>query len=164
MGKDKITEKEALDMLKRLKYAKRLISQMEYEIKNYQDVIYSDDIIETMSYHYELECGIKSSKFSDKTVIAALFHNEKKAALSEYKKQLEEYLNKFKISVGRLEYYIGLLDKKQSELITMIYMEDMSINEAGRQLEIPHSTAHKTHRKALSELAEMFSLFSEWTI
>ena len=99
---------------------------------------------------------------SDKTLYIALNYQEQiqkasSAAKSEIATQLMELENLQK----RLTYYVSLLDKRQTELLELLYFEGYSQEECAAKLGIATRTVRRIREDALNALTELYCFAEE---
>ena len=67
----------------------------------------------------------------------------------------------------RLTYFIGLLDKRQAEVIRLVFVDGIPTKEVAASFGLTYRTIDRIKRTAIENLAEMYAysclLYTSWT-
>ena len=104
---------------------------------------------------------VAKGHISNKTEAIALFYDTRKDALNI--KELHDLqcdLRVVTVQMIRIRHYISLLDKRQGEILTLIYIDGLMIIEVMERLSLSPRTVYRNRDNAISELMEMFQRVS----
>ena len=132
------------------------IDLLHYELSHQTDISENEMINALALSHGEGGSGT-IGHISDKTLYIALNYQEQvqkasSASKSEVATQLMELENLQK----RLTYYVSLLDKRQAELLELLYFEGYSQEECAAKLGIATRTVRRIKDEALNAQEELY--------
>ncbi len=135
----------------------RKIAQLRYELEHPSKVSPSE-VIETMALGHKDGDGISPTGYvSDKTRYIALNYQEEVAKLkAEAVEGIAGKLFPLEREVGRLEYYVGLLNERQAIIIRRHYFDGLTLVQLGSDLRLSPKTLRKLKNEAIDTLAEMY--------
>ena len=114
--------------------------------------------IEAMNYGHGDGLGHTQGRVSNKTLFIALNYEEQAERLNaQASSEIAEELFELKQKQKRLKYYIALLDKRQSEVVRLLYLEEVAPNEVAEQLGVTYRTVDRVRKAAILALAEMYA-------
>jgi len=156
----KINKVYVLHMLESYRDMARQAAQLAFEIQNYLPNATDTDIIDTMTFGQST--GIVSKgRVSNKTEVIALSYSERKEALNiKELRDLQNDLQTVSTQMSRLRYYISLLDKRQAEILTLVYVDGVLPVDAAGQLGFARSTLYRNRDTAIDILTEMLQRIS----
>jgi len=142
----KITKTDVVTMLENYGELTRQAAQLEFEIQNYRPVVTSEDIIDTMIFGQNSDGVAVQTKTgsSDKTAGIALSYNERADSLNiKELDTLHDDLYAVTVQTARIRHYISLLDKRQSDILTKIYIEGMTLLDTAEMLGLSRATVQR---------------------
>ena len=136
----------------------RTILQLEFELKNRPEIVSGDEMIETMTFSHPEGDPVLTGQSDGKTPgIAQSYVSAVEECNREYRDQLNRELAKVRLEAGRIEYYIGLLDKKQAAVLRALYVERLPWRDAAEKVGMSSYTLPKYRNLGITELTEMFN-------
>lgn len=152
------TNKDIISKLESYKDLKRKALQLAFELENYQAEITDDDIIETMMFNNRVDEYVSSGQFFDKTANIAVSYSEKAVNMNIRRRQdLENEYSHISLELRRLEYYISIIEQKYSDILRLLYLEDMTYVSTAAELNISLATVPNNRNKAIEKLTEMYN-------
>jgi len=151
---------KVVDRLKAYPAMKRRLDQLCFELDNIP-VVNESDFIESLALGVRPEGqGYRHGGHpSDKTMAIALqYKNIKRECEDEAYWEIKRELRSLESEVRRIEYYVSLLDKQQSDVIRLLYFERKTWEDAEIEMQISRRTLFKHRKNALNELVSMFSV------
>lgn len=148
-----------LSLLETYSKRKREIDVLSYELAHPAQVSPAEQI-EAMTYaHGNAEGRPSIGHISDKTLYIALNYQEKAEKLNagvvnEVTRQLIEMQHE----QSRLEYYVSLLESRQSEVIQRTYFSPEPQEAIAKALNISVRTVQAVKAQAIEALVELYSL------
>lgn len=95
---------------------------------------------------------------SDKTLYIALNYQSKVDKLNaDIKEEIVVQLVELEQEQKRLDYYISLLNERQSKVIKLTFFEGCAQNDVARKLAIVSRTVRRIKEEAIDKLVEMYS-------
>lgn len=155
-----ITKDEILEILKGYRDLKKHVLQLEYELAESDPLVNDEDIIVSMAID-ESPINCKTKKRAGTDDIALSYAKTADGINMRHKKSLEDELGILRRKKDRLEYYISLLDSKQANVLTSIYFEGLTFNEAAEKLFISSTALKSARLSGIKKLAEMYSIIVE---
>ena len=155
------TKTYVVGLLESYQKRSKQIDLLNYELSHPTDISENEMISALALSHGEGGSGT-IGHISDKTLYIALNYQEQiqkasSAAKSEIATQLMELENLQK----RLTYYVSLLDKRQAELLDLLYFEGYSQEECAAKLGIAARTVRRIKEDALNALTELYCFAEE---
>lgn len=151
--------KEYVIML--LKNHSRMVREtatLRFELKNFVKVG-DDEIIEEMALSHQMGDGIRSGLISNKTADVALRYQEVVNRVNEeaYKAVIHR-LNALETAIERLDFYLGQLDKTQTDVLQGYYFERKTWREMQERMNLATKSLRRIRDTAVASLAEQYAL------
>lgn len=150
-----ITKDDILKILKGYRDLKKHVLQLEYELAEANPLVNDEEVIVSMA--------LNESSFNDKTKkragtdnIALSYAKTVDEINMRHKQSLEDELTILKRKKERLEYYISLLDRRQADVLTLIYFDGLTFNQAADKLFISSSALKSARTSGIKKLVEMY--------
>ena len=146
-----------ISLLETCQERKRKIALLHYELDHSAHTS-GNEMIESMAFGHGEGGGYTDGHISDKTFYIALNYQSRAEKLnSDLKKEIVEQLVELEHEQERLEYYVSLLEKRQSDVIRLSYLKGYSQNEVARDLSIVPRIVRRLRDEAVDKLAELYS-------
>ena len=151
--------KEYVIML--LKNHSRMVREaatLRFELKNFVKVG-DDEIIEEMALSHQMGDGIRSGLISNKTADVALRYQEVVNRVNEeaYKAVIHR-LNALETAIERLDFYLGQLDKTQTDVLQGYYFERKTWREMQEGMNLATKSLRRIRDTAVASLTEQYAL------
>ena len=135
----------------------RKIAVLRYDLEHPSEVGVTEQI-EAMNYGSGEGVGHSKGHISNKTLYIALNYEEQAKQLNaESAKEIADELFILERRQKKLLYYISLLEKRQAEVVRMVYMEGVSTKKAAEQHGLNVRTIERIRKDAVDNLAEMYT-------
>lgn len=135
----------------------RMIAVLRYDLEHPAKVNSSEQI-EAMNYRRGDDIGNVKGHISNKTLYIALNYEEQAGRLNaEAAREVADELFGLEQQQKKLLYYISLLEKRQAEVVRMVYMEGVSTKKAAEQHGLNVRTIERIRKDAVDNLAEMYA-------
>lgn len=135
----------------------RKIAVLRYELEHPTEVGRSEQI-EAMNYGNGDGAGHSKGHISNKTLYIALNYEEQANQLNaEAAKEIADELFALERGQKKLLYYISLLEKRQAEVVRMVYMEGLSTKKTAELHGLAVRTIERIRKEAVENLAEMYA-------
>lgn len=135
----------------------RKIAVLRYDLEHPSEVGVTEQI-EAMNYGSGEGAGRSKGHISNKTLYIALNYEEQAKQLNaESAKEITDELFILERWQKKLLYYISLLEKRQAEVVRMVYMEGVSTKKAAEQHGLTVRTIERIRKDAVDNLAEMYA-------
>ncbi len=136
----------------------REISLLHYEMQHSAHIS-SEEMISGMSLgHGDSLGGSGSGHISNKTMYIALNYQERMERMNtETMDEIAQCLLKLEGEQDRLRYYVSLLEKREAEVIRLVYFEGHNQDEAAEKLGIVPRTLRRIKKEAIAKLTQMYS-------
>ena len=135
----------------------RKIAVLRYDLEHPSEVGVTEQI-EAMNYGSGESVGHSKGHISNKTLYIALNYEEQAKQLNaESAKEIADELFILERRQKKLLYYISLLEKRQAEVVHMVYMEGVSTKKAAEQHGLTVRTIERIRKDAVDNLAEMYA-------
>ena len=135
----------------------RKIAVLRYDLEHPSEVGVTEQI-EAMNYGSGEGVGHSKGHISNKTLYIALNYEEQAKQLNaESAKEIADELFILERRQKKLLYYISLLEKRQAEVVRMVYMEGVSTKKAAEQHGLNVRTIERIRKNAVDNLAEMYA-------
>lgn len=135
----------------------RKIAVLRYDLEHPSEVGVTEQI-EAMNYGSGEGVGHSKGHISNKTLYIALNYEEQAKQLNaESAKEIADELFILERRQKKLLYYISLLEKRQAEVVRMVYMEGVSTKKAAEQHGLNVRTIERIRKDAVDDLAEMYA-------
>lgn len=147
-----------ISQLKEYNAKKRRIAVLRYELEHPANVSF-DDMIGAMSFAKGTDEGRTAGNISNKTMYIALNYRQEAERLNNAaSEEIMTELIKLENEVSRLDFYIGLLEKRQAAVLRLFYFDRLQWREVSKELGVSLRTVQNTHKAAIVELCRMFEL------
>ena len=90
--------------------------------------------------------------------IALNYQEQMERVNAETMNEIAQTLLKLEQEQDRLRYYVSLLEKRETEVIQLVYFENCNQDKAAKKLEIVPRTLRRIKNGAVDKLAEMYAL------
>lgn len=135
----------------------RKIAVLRYDLEHPSEVGVTEQI-EAMNYGSGEGVGHSKGHISNKTLYIALNYEEQAKQLNaESAKEIADELFILERRQKKLLYYISLLEKRQAEVVRMVYMEGVPTKKAAEQHGLTVRTIERIRKDAVDNLAEMYA-------
>lgn len=135
----------------------RKIAVLRYDLEHPSEVGVTEQI-EAVNYGSGEGVGHSKGHISNKTLYIALNYEEQAKQLNaESAKEIADELFILERRQKKLLYYISLLEKRQAEVVRMVYMEGVSTKKAAEQHGLTVRTIERIRKDAVDNLAEMYA-------
>ena len=135
----------------------RKIAVLRYDLEHPSEIGVTEQI-EAMNYGSGEGVGHSKGHISNKTLYIALNYEEQAKQLNaESAKEIADELFILERRQKKLLYYISLLEKRQAEVVRMVYMEGVSTKKAAEQHGLNVRTIERIRKDAVDNLAEMYA-------
>ena len=145
------------ELLEGYRARERKIAVLRYDLEHPSEVGVTEQI-EAMNYGSGEGVGHSKGHISNKTLYIALNYEEQAKQLNaESAKEIADELFILERRQKKLLYYISLLEKRQAEVVRMVYMEGVSTKKAAEQHCLTVRTIERIRKDAVDNLAEMYA-------
>lgn len=150
-------KKHVIDLLATYHDRERQIALLHYELEHPGKVSGTEQI-DSMSYAHGDGLGQSKGHISNKTLYIALNYEEQaerlnSATISEIANELFELEQRQK----KLQFYVALLEKRQAEVIRLLYVELVSPKKVADILGVAYRTVERIKKGAIENLAAMYA-------
>ena len=145
------------ELLEGYRARERKIAVLRYDLEHPSEVGVTEQI-EAMNYGSGEGVGHSKGHISNKTLYIALNYEEQAKQLNaESAKEIADELFILERRQKKLLYYISILEKRQAEVVRMVYMEGVSTKKAAEQHGLTVRTIERIRKDAVDNLAEMYA-------
>lgn len=135
----------------------RMIAVLRYDLEHPARVNGSEQI-EAMNYGRGDGIGNAKGHISNKTLYIALNYEEQAGRLNaEAAGEVADELFELEQQQRKLLYYVSLLEKRQANVVHLIYMERLSTKTVAERYALTSRTIDRIKREAIEKLAEMYA-------
>lgn len=146
-----------IKLLETYRARERKIAVLRYDLEHPSEVGVTEQI-EAMNYGSGEGVGHSKGHISNKTLYIALNYEEQAKQLNaESAKEIADELFILERRQKKLLYYISLLEKRQAEVVRMVYMEGVSTKKAAEQHGLTVRAIERIRKDAVDNLAEMYA-------
>ena len=150
-------ENYVIDLLETYRDRERKINILHYNMEHPAKVGGIEQI-ESMNYGRNDRAGHTKGHISNKTLYIALNYEEQAAkANAEMLSEIADELFELERQKKRLVYYVGLLEKRQADIVRFIYMEGLSTKAVADRYALTYRTIDRIKSAAVKNLAEMYA-------
>ena len=150
-------ENYVIDLLETYRDRERKINILRYNMEHPAKVGGIEQI-ESMNYGRNDNAGHTKGHISNKTLYIALNYEEQAAkANAEMLSEIADELFELERQQKRLVYYVGLLEKRQADIVRFIYMEGLSTKAVADRYALTYRTIDRIKSAAVKNLAEMYA-------
>lgn len=109
--------------------------------------------------------GISAGHISNKTLYIALNYEEQAERMNaESAHEIAKELFALECEQRRLTYFIGLLDKRQAEVIRLVFVDGIPTKEVAASFGLTYRTIDRIKRTAIENLAEMYAYSDQFRV
>ena len=135
----------------------RMIAVLRYDLEHPAKVNSSEQI-EAMNYGCRDDIGNVKGHISNKTLYIALNYEEQAGRLNaEAAREVADELFGLEQQQKKLLYYVSLLEKRQANVIHLVYMERLSTKTVAERYSLTSRTIDRIKREAIEDIAEMYA-------
>ena len=150
-------ENYVIDLLETYRDRERKINILHYNMEHPAKVDGTEQI-EAMNYGRNDSAGHTKGHISNKTLYIALNYEEQAAkANAEMLSEIADELFELERQQKRLVDYVGLLEKRQADIVRFIYMEGLSTKAVADRYALTYRTIDRIKSAAVKNLAEMYA-------
>lgn len=154
MSAEMINKVETL--LKNYREREWKIAVLQHKMKNPVKVT-ETEVAEAMNYAHGDGQGYTPGRVSNKTLYIALNYKEQAERLNtEAAESIAAELFALEHEHERLKLYISLIDKREAEVLMLLYAEKESAVNVAERLGLSKRTITRIHNAAVAHLAEMY--------
>ena len=133
------------------------IALLRYELEHPVQVSPAE-MIDAMSFVKDTNIRRYLGHISNKTLfIACNYQRQTQNINLEAQKRITACLNTLEHEQARLIYYVSLLEKRQIEIIHLLYFECKSPEQISKQLEVSVRTVQAIKSNAITMLTDMYT-------
>lgn len=147
-----------VNLLESYPVRERQIALLHYEMQHSAHIS-PEEMIYGMSLGHGDSLG-NSGKghISNKTMYIALNYQEQMDRMNtETMNEIAQRLLELETEQDRIRYYVSLLEKREAEVIRLIYFEDCNQDEAAKELGIVSRSLRRIKKEAIGRLVEMYT-------
>jgi len=159
--RNKLTYEKMIEILKCLKYLRKKILLLEFEINNYQPLVTGEDIIDHMNFNRNLTDCERTDPVYNTAQIALLYGKETDAINIQHKEELEIELKQLQLEMARIEFYLSLLEEKYGKVLKMLYIEGCTIAKVAEYLDVSDTTVKNLRKSGVNMLIDMYDSVSK---
>ena len=141
------------ELLEGYRARERKIAVLRYDLEHPSEVGVTEQI-EAMNYGSGEGVGHSKGHISN---IALNYEEQAKQLNAESAKEIADELFILERRQKKLLYYISLLEKRQAEVVRMVYMEGVSTKKEAEQHGLTVRTIERIRKDAVDNLAEMYA-------
>lgn len=158
-NKNNDMETYVINLLETSRERKRKIALLHYELEHPAHTTEAEMISAMALGHSDGSNGRHTDSYiSDKTLYIALNYQERADKLNAgIKEEIVAQLVELEQKQNRLNYYITLLNKRQADIIRLIFFDGYAQNEVARKLAIVSRTVRRIKEEAIDKLVDMYS-------
>lgn len=151
-------KEQVIKLLETYPNRERQIAILHYEMQHGAHIS-PEEMIDTMALgHGDSLGGSGKGHVSNKTMYIALNYQEQMERVNtESMNEIAQTLLKLEQEQDRLRYYVSLLEKREAEVIRLVYFENCNQDKAAKKLEIVPRTLRRIKNGAVDKLAEMYA-------
>lgn len=150
-------KKQVVEVLKAYPRKKTQINLLRYELEHPSHVS-EEELIESLSLAKTENGGGKSpGHISNKTMMIALQYQDAAQRMNgDVVAEIAQELSALEAEVGRIDYYLTLLEEGKALVLRRYYIEQKSWAELESELHLSQRALIKRRDDGVGELAEMF--------
>lgn len=149
--------KYVLKLLESYNERERKIAVLRYNLEHPAKVSRSEQI-EAMNFGHGDGLDHSAGHISNKTLYIALNYEEQAERMNaESAHEIAKELFALECEQRRLTYFIGLLDKRQAEVIRLVFVDGIPTKEVAASFGLTYRTIDRIKRTAIENLAEMYA-------
>lgn len=145
------------DLLKTYHQRERKIAARKFELAHFTGVSELENIT-AMTYTRGDGVGRVPGHISNHTMHIALNYQEQTARMNnEAVQQISQEIAEMELEQRRLCYYVSLLEKRQAQVLELLYFESLTQEETAKSMEIAPRTVQELKKRAIDALVELYS-------
>ena len=149
--------KYVLKLLESYNERERKIAVLRYNLEHPTTVSRAEQI-EAMNFRHDDSLGHSTGHISNKTLYIALNYEEQAERMNaESAHEIAKELFALECEQRRLTYFIGLLDKRQAEVIRLVFVDGTPTKEVAASFGLTYRTIDRIKRTAIENLTEMYA-------
>jgi hypothetical protein len=142
----------------------RKIAVLRYNLEHPAKVSRSEQI-EAMNFGHGDGLDHSAGHISNKTLYIALNYEEQAERMNaESAHEIAKELFALECEQRRLTYFIGLLDKRQAEVIRLVFVDGIPTKEVAASFGLTYRTIDRIKRTAIENLAEMYAYSDQFRV
>lgn len=146
-----------LNLLDTFQDRERKIAVLRYELSHPAKVTETEQI-EAMSYGRGDGLGHTKGRVSNKTLYIALNYEEQAERMNaETANEIADELFELEQTQKKLMYYIALLEKRQADVVRLVYLDKVPTGDVAEQYGLTYRTIDRIKKAAIESLAEMYA-------
>lgn len=150
-------KKFVMSLLENYTAHERKIAVLRYELEHPAKVGKAEQI-EAMNFGHGESAGHTKGHISNKTLYIALNYEEQAERINaETVDEIAGELFELERQQKKLMHYVGLLEKREAEVIHLVFMEDVPTKDVARRYGLTYRTIDRIKRNAVEHLAEMYA-------
>lgn len=162
--KESAMSKYVLKLLESYNERERKIAVLRYNLEHPAKVSRSEQI-EAMNFGHGDGLDHSAGHISNKTLYIALNYEEQAERMNaESAYEIAKELFALECEQRRLTYFIGLLDKRQTEVIRLVFVDGIPTKEVAASFGLTYRTIDRIKRTAIENLAEMYAYSDQFRV
>lgn len=162
--KESAMSKYVLKLLESYNERERKIAVLRYNLEHPAKVSRSEQI-EAMNFGHGDGLDHSAGHISNKTLYIALNYEEQAERMNaESAHEIAKELFALECEQRRLTYFIGLLDKRQAEVIRLVFVDGIPTKEVAVSFGLTYRTIDRIKRTAIENLAEMYAYSDQFRV
>lgn len=146
-----------LNLLDTYQDRERKIAVLRYELAHPAKLTETEQI-EAMAYGRGDGLGHTKGRVSNKTLYIALNYEEQAERMNaEASNEIADELFELEQQQKKLMYYIALLEKRQAEVIQLVFFEKVPTKEVAERYDLTYRTIDRIKKAAIESLVEMYA-------
>lgn len=133
--------------------------QLTFELQAVDQIVTDEYIISTLALPQPFSDSVgNGGKIADRTADAAVQYKEAAEHMrGQYKAELHKQLIPIELELKRIDYYISLLEPQLTEVVSSLYIEGCSVEQAAESLGLMPKTLRSRRKQGLEALTEMYN-------
>lgn len=162
--KESAMSKYVLKLLESYNERERKIAVLRYNLEHPTTVSRAEQI-EAMNFRHDDSLGHSAGHISNKTLYIALNYEEQAERMNaESAHEIAKELFALECEQRRLTYFIGLLDKRQAEVIRLVFVDGIPTKEVAASFGLTYRTIDRIKRTAIENLVEMYAYSDQFQV
>lgn len=156
--------KYVLSLLESYNERERKIAVLRYNLEHPTTVSRAEQI-EAMNFGHGDGLDHSAGHTSNKTLYIALNYEEQAERMNaESAHEIAKELFALECEQRRLTYFIGLLDKRQAEVIRLVFVDGIPTKEVAASFGLTYRTIDRIKRTAIENLTEMYAYSDQFRV
>ena len=162
--KESAMSKYVLKLLESYNGRERKIAVLRYNLEHPTTVSRAEQI-EAMNFRHDDSLGHSAGHISNKTLYIALNYEEQAERMNaESAHEIAKELFALECEQRRPTYFIGLLDKRQAEVIRLVFVDGIPTKEVATSFGLTYRTIDRIKRTAIENLVEMYAYSDQFQV